>query len=143
MSLNASQSAASPKRALAFASQVAPAIAYTCAIFYGGLIHLDALPEVPVVPTDKLLHTLAFGGLTLLLARAAHWLRPRASSGKQLLGAGFVSSGLGLLLEIFQSFVPYRSADAWDWVADTLGAALAGGLAFALLHYWIPRRMPG
>jgi VanZ family protein len=130
-------------RALAFATQVAPAIAYAGAIFYGGLIHLDTLPEVGFMPTDKLLHTLAFGGLALLLARAAHWLRPAVSISKKLLSAGLGSSLLGLLLEICQAFVPYRSADPWDWVADTVGAVLAGSLAFALLHYWVPRRAQG
>jgi VanZ family protein len=130
-------------RGLAFTTQVVPAIAYTSAIFYGGLVQLRALPEVGFVPTDKLLHTLAFGGLALLLARAAHWIRPASSISKKLLSAGLMSSLLGLLLEVCQAFVPYRSADPWDWVADTVGAVLAGSLAFAVLHYWVARRAPG
>ena len=141
--MTASHDSVSLNRGVAFATQVIPAVVYTSALFYGGLIHLDALPEVGFMPTDKLLHTLAFGGLSLLLARAAHWLRPAGSISKKLLSAGVGSSLLGLLLEICQAFVPYRSADPWDWVADTVGAVLAGSLAFAFLHYWVPRRASG
>lgn len=141
--MTASHDSVSLNRGLAFTTQVVPAIAYTSALFYGGLIQLGALPEVGFMPTDKLLHLLAFGGLTLLLARAAHWIRPAISIGKKLLSAGLGASLLGLLLEICQAFVPYRSADPWDWVADTVGAVLGGSLAFAFLHYWAARRAPG
>lgn len=131
-----------PGRRVGFATQVVPAVAYAGAIFYGGLIRLGALPEVGFVATDKLLHTLAFGGLALLLARAVHWLWPAVSIGKKLVVAGAGSSLLGLLLELCQACVSYRSADAWDWVADTVGAGLAIGSAFAVLH-WLPRRAHG
>jgi len=128
--------------AASFGTQVLPAIAYASAIFYGGLIRLGPLPEVGFTATDKLLHALAFGGLSLLLARAAHWLRPALSLSKKLMLGGVGSSILGLLLELCQALTVYRSADAWDWFADTLGAVLAIGLAFALFA-WVPRRAPG
>jgi VanZ family protein len=133
---------ASRARTFGFVTQVLPAAAYVIAIFYGGLIRLGDLPETGFVPTDKLLHTLAFGGLALLLARAAHWLKPPASLARKLLSAALGSSLLGLLLELCQAFVPYRSADPWDWVADTVGAALATSLVFAYLS-WLPRRAHG
>ena len=44
------------RRSVSFATQVVPAILYAAAIFYGGLIRMRELPEVGVVPTDKLLH---------------------------------------------------------------------------------------
>ncbi|HEY3256170.1 MAG TPA: VanZ family protein [Polyangiaceae bacterium] len=116
-----------------------PTAVYASAIFYGGLIHLDALPEVGFIATDKLLHALAFGGLALLLARTAHFLRPKATLAKKLTLGSAGSSFLGLLLELCQAFTPYRSADAWDWVADSVGALLAVGLVLALFA-WIPRR---
>ena len=114
-----------------FVSQVLPAIAYTVSVFYGGLIRLAKLPESGIVATDKLLHALAFGGLALLLARAIHWLNPRRAFGWKLVSAGLGSSLLGLLLELCQACVSYRSADVWDWVADSIGAALAMNLALA------------
>jgi VanZ family protein len=131
-----------PSRALAFATHVLPALAYVGALFYGGLIRLPALPEVGFVASDKLLHALAFGGLALLLARMAHFLRPRWSLTKKLWFGCAGSSLLGLLLELCQTYTAYRSGDPLDWLADTLGGLLAIGLGFALLA-WVPRRAHG
>lgn len=129
-------------RSVGFVTHVLPAASYASALFYGGLIRIGVLPEVGFVATDKLLHALAFGGLALLLARAAHWLRPREPLAKKLWLGGAGSSFLGLLLEVCQAFTAYRSADALDWLADTVGALLAIGLAFAVFA-WIPRRAHG
>jgi len=127
---------------LSFATQVAPAVLYTAAIFYSGLIRMRELPEVGFVPTDKLLHLAVFGGLALLLKRAARFSMPSSSLPKQLLVGAFGASALGALLEICQAFVPYRSADLWDWAADTAGAALAVGVWFACWRL-LPERADG
>lgn len=129
-------------RPVAFFTHLLPAAVYASAIFYGGLIRIGALPEVASVPSDKLLHALAFGGLALLLARAVQWFRPSVSLRRKLLLGCAGSSLLGLLLELCQALTVYRSADPWDWLADTVGALLAIGLAFALLA-WAPRRAHG
>ena len=131
-----------PPTPLTFATHVLPAVLYASALFYGGLIHIGVLPEVGFVATDKLLHALAFGGLALLLARAAHFLQPSATLAKKLLRGAAGSSLLGLSLEVCQAFTVYRSGDIWDWIADTVGALLAIGLAFAFLA-WVPRRVHG
>jgi len=137
-----SYDSASSRRSLSFATQVAPAILYASALFYGGLIRMAALPEVGFVPTDKLLHAAAFGGLSFLLVRAARYFMPAAPQQKPLLVGCFGASALGALLEVCQAFVPYRSADPWDWVADTVGAGLA---IVVLLAWWrlLPRRANG
>ena len=131
-----------PPSPLTFATHVLPAALYSSVIFYGGLIRIGALPEVGFVASDKLLHALAFGGLALLVARAAHWFRPQLSLVKKLLCGCVGSSLLGLLLELCQALTVYRSADVWDWLADTLGALLAIGAALLLLA-WVPRRAHG
>jgi len=92
--------------------------------------------------TDKLLHALAFGGLALLLARAAHWRRPEAILSRKLWFGALGASALGLLLELCQALTEYRSADPWDWIADTVGALLAIGVV-SLLFAWVPRRAHG
>jgi len=129
-------------QSVGFITHVVPAVGYASALFYGGLIRIGVLPEVGFVATDKLLHALAFGGLALLLARAAHWLRPSRSFAQKLWFGCAGSSLLGLLLEVCQAFTAYRSADAMDWLADSVGALLALGLAFVLLA-WGPRRAHG
>ncbi len=123
-------------------THVLPAVAYASAIFYGGLIRLGALPEVGFMATDKLLHALAFGGLALLLARTVHFFRPSASLARKLTLGAAGSSLLGLLLELCQACTVYRSADPWDWLADTVGALLVSGMWFALAT-WVPRREHG
>ena len=120
------------RRRRAFATQVVPVALYTAGIFYFGLIPLGVLPEVGFIATDKLLHTAVFGGLSLLAARALNWLRASDSIAKKLALGALVSSMLGLLLEICQAFVPFRSADPFDWLADTIGAILAAALALGL-----------
>lgn len=130
-------------RRVSFATHVFPALGYAGVVFYAGLIRLGALPEVVgFVASDKLLHALVFGGLALLLARTLHWLRPTSTLAGKLWGGCAGSSMLGLLLELCQAFTSYRSSDPWDWVADTIGALLAIGVA-SLVCAWIPRRAHG
>jgi VanZ family protein len=118
---------------LALLTDVLPAALYASVIFYAGLIRLAPLPEMGFVPTDKALHALTFGGLALLLVRAIRFVRPKSSSGKRLLFAVLLASFMGGLLEVCQLFVPYRSAEFLDWLADTVGAAAAVGLLALLL----------
>jgi glycopeptide antibiotics resistance protein len=76
----------------------------------GGLWFLDLIPF-----HDKGAHALAFGFLAVLLyfASGRFWI------------AFLLTSLYGLSDEIHQHFVPGRSADVTDWIADTVGAALA------------------
>jgi VanZ family protein len=131
-----------PHRAVAFVTHVLPGVLYASAIFYGGLIHLRSMPEVGYIATDKLLHALAFGGLALLLARGVRFFDTAAGLKRKLALGCLGSSLLGLLLELCQTFTPYRSADVMDWLADTVGALLVSGLAFAFCA-WVPRSAHG
>lgn len=120
---------------LALLTDVLPATVYAAIIFYAGLIRLAPLPEVGFVPTDKALHAVTFGGLALLLVRAIRFVWPTSSPGKRLLFAVLLASVIGALLEVCQLFVPYRSAEFLDWMADTVGAAAAVGLLALLLPH--------
>lgn len=64
---------------------------------------------------DKLIHA----GLYAVLA--ALWLWARPDKPWQALA---LASLYGAVDEWHQSWVPGRSADAWDWLADTAGASL-------------------
>ncbi len=85
--------------------------------------HTDA---VPASFGDKFNHLIAFLELTLL-ARLG-W--PRA---RPLLVAGLVLS-FGLLLELLQAPLPYRSFSLLDLVADAAGIALGLALAPILVN---------
>lgn len=96
------------------------------AVIYGFSSQSDPMPVVTAHVWDKLLHTLEYGALAFLLARAV-WgeglSRPAA-----LVAAVILTSAYGATDEYHQSFVPNRSSDVADWMADTVGASLGAGL---------------
>ena len=84
---------------------------------------------------DKVWHFLGFGLLALshvLLTRRLWPLRAPWA-------AAVLSMGWGILLEIAQAFVPSRSADLLDAVADAAGACAAAWLVSS----WGARRQRG
>ncbi len=114
--------------------QVAPAVLYVALIFWLGSVQMPDGPEGPPMPSDKVMHLLAFGGMQLVVFRAVRFRWPRIGLVAQLLRAAAVSAGLGALLEFYQWFLPYRSCDIADWVADVIGVALASGLIALLVR---------
>lgn len=75
---------------------------------------------------DKVGHALLFAFENLFLLR---WLRLEASSPRPLATAILVATGLAFGTEVAQLWVPQRTADAADLVADLLGIGLAAGWA--------------
>lgn len=68
---------------------------------------------------DKVLHFAAFYGLALLGAAAF-------PGRKALIWLAVLLCGYGALIEILQPLPPFgRDRDVFDWVADTIGIALA------------------
>src|SRR5882672_12911401 len=107
------------------ALDVAPAALYLALLFWAGLIPLKSLPGPDFALADKVWHLMAFGGLAGLLSRALrHFGRPSLTAARD---AALVATALGGLLEILQSFTAYRSADWADFLADSVGTALAYG----------------
>ncbi|HSM88997.1 MAG TPA: VanZ family protein [Desulfobacterales bacterium] len=81
---------------------------------------------------DKLLHFGAYGVMAVLFYRTylAGW--PQALK-RTLIWASAISTALyGLSDEIHQYFVPERSADPLDWLADAVGGAV-GALIYQRL----------
>jgi VanZ family protein len=105
---------------------VLPAPLYLAALFWGGLAPLKSLPGPQFEWVDKVWHLGAFAGLAVLSSRAMrHFGRSPALAARDSM---LLAVALGGLLEVFQSLTPYRSADIWDWIADTIGAVLAYGI---------------
>jgi len=91
----------------------------------------DAVPRLPFF--DKLLHAGGYGLLGLLFCRAYRSRWP-AATGRFLARRAVLSAALfGLSDEIHQAFVPFRTADPWDVLADAVGAAIGVIFYFALL----------
>lgn len=81
---------------------------------------------------DKVVHFAVYGLLGVLICRLGRGVRATAI-------AILLASAYGASDEWHQSFVPSRSAEVADWLADTLGAAVVvGGYAGSpRLRCWI------
>lgn len=75
--------------------------------------------------SDKVGHLLAFGFIQITHARAAEFIWDPERSRRLVWGAAASATILGGLLEVWQAFLPYRTAEFLDLVADALGAVLA------------------
>ncbi len=92
----------------------------------GAFFYLSHQPTLPkVVPefdsSDKLIHALAYG----FLARTWFWALSDRSHQKRMGLAFLLTAFYGLFDEWHQSFVPNRTADGYDFLADCIGAFLA------------------
>ena len=76
---------------------------------------------------DKLVHVGLFGGLAFLIMwNFGSWRRITIV---EALGLTVVAA---ILIEVLQGMLPFRNADAWDFVAGTVGALLGIVLAGAV-----------
>lgn len=90
------------------------------------IFYLSSLHQAPLPPGvgDKPAHAFGYMGLGVVIARAlAGGLPPRITL-RQLLAGLAIASLYGVTDEWHQSFVPARSPEVFDWMSDTIGAAL-------------------
>lgn len=93
------------------------------AIFY-----VSSLSEVPIpAGTDKPLHGFAYLGLAIVVVRAAAGGLLRRIGLRTAAIAILITVAYGVTDEIHQMFVPGRTAEMYDLLADTAGAL--GGTA--------------
>jgi VanZ family protein len=71
---------------------------------------------------DKVAHFCAYAGLTFLLAWVVY--HRRRLTRRDWLVLLIVAAIYGGVDELFQKFVPGRTADVWDWLADVCGAVV-------------------
>jgi VanZ family protein len=113
-----------------FASRWGPPLLWAAAIF--SVSSRSALPRLPsVLDWDKLQHSAAYAVGGLLIARALGGGR----DGRGALLAVVLGSLYGASDEIHQLFVPNRSSDPVDWIADTLGVLAGVGLWHLYLRH--------
>src|SRR5215208_6808434 len=109
------------------------ALWFAVAAYMAFIFGLSSISRVPATPegSDKVLHTLLYGGLGVLFSRAlaGRWrsVTPRIIVATTLFGAVYGASD-----ELHQYFNPPRNVEALDLLADTIGAG-AGAVA---LYAW-------
>jgi VanZ family protein len=101
-----------------------------------GIFVLSAQPDLPTPPvfgeSDKVQHFAIYIGLALLAYRGALLVPIRGSVGPYWQSI-CITALYGLSDELHQRFVPGRSADVADWLADVAGGLIAV-LAVALVR---------
>ncbi len=107
-------------------------IAYASFIYYASSQDTSSVSLPPF--SDKLIHFGVFGLLCLMIC----WTLSSFTIGnkwiyKIILAIG-ITSLYGASDEIHQFFTPNRSADIFDWLADTLGAITAGFFWHMVTH---------
>jgi len=103
-------------------------IAYVLLVIILSLIPTAALGgELHV---DKIAHIIAYGIMGFLAYLSVSSVRKRFY-------LFFIIISLGLVLELFQLYIPGRSASFFDMIANTLGAVLGYLCAWLALAYFI------
>jgi VanZ family protein len=118
-----------PSRSRAYA----PAVIWAIVLFGASSIPSDAMPQSIILSQDKLLHMGVYAVLGFLLYRGIR----RRNAGAWL-AAGWWTLGISVVYgasdEFHQYFVPGRSMDIFDLMADAIGAACAIAFARYLEH---------
>lgn len=109
-----------------------PLIIHWVTIFILTSLPSESLPSVEI--SDKLNHFLAFFVLGFFLNLTLKYQSKFPTLKKNiLLITVIIASGYGLLDELHQLFVPGRSAEVLDWVADFIGA-ISGSLLAEVIY---------
>ena len=98
-------------------------VLYMAAIFYASSLSDLSVP----VGTDKSLHGLVYLGLAVVVVRAVAGGLPRRIDMSAAAVAIVITVGYAATDEVHQMFVPGRTADGFDLLADAIGAI--GGTA--------------
>ena len=115
-----------------------PVVCYMAAIFY-----VSSLSDPPVpANSDKGLHWLAYLGLAVLVVRALVRGLPRRISLGVAAAAVAITVAYGATDEVHQLFVPGRTGDIYDLMADAVGAVV-GTVACVLWGYNRPSSRDG
>jgi VanZ family protein len=121
---------------LRFVALWGPVVLVMALIFFGSAQSDPAAP--PAGLSDKSAHFLAYAALGASLVRALAGGRPSAMTGRRVVLAFVLATLYGASDELHQRFVPNRTPDPLDLVADAAGA-LAGAIVLALLARGLAR----
>ena len=87
------------------------------------------MPDVAFLTMDKAIHFIEYLGFAVILYLG---FRP---SGKFIALLIFSGIAFGAIDEMYQSFIPGRDVDLYDWIADASGFA-AGTIIGILMTFW-------
>lgn len=112
------------------------AVLFAVAVVTGSSLPGSSLPDLGSHQIDKVLHFLQYAILGYLVTRG--W-GPCRHDKPDRLGTWLLvvlMVGFAALDEFHQNWIPGRSVEFWDWVADATGVIIS-----FLLAVWVNRRM--
>lgn len=107
-----------------------PAVLWATVIFWLSSLSNPPQPGPEFPMKDKVGHWIlycALGWLVAFALRRGH----RLSLPKTFVLTVLIASAYGASDELHQRFVPHRSCEVGDWLADTLGGSAAAAVFFA------------
>ena len=114
-------------------------------VLYAGAIFLaSGVGDPPTAPgglSDKHQHAMAYAGLAAVTVRAVAHGTWRGVTAGACLVAAILATAYGATDELHQRFVPGRSPDWLDLLADAFGAAAGAALVWAFAR-WRARAAP-
>lgn len=118
-------------------------IACYLVVFYLSVMNMSVLPSGFFRVSDKILHTVAYGGLSFVILLELLWLDSHPKQAKIWIRGVLLPSLMGIAMEFTQAYLfPPRQGDWLDAVANVSGTLLAVGLFYAIktpLNSWIKR----
>ncbi len=104
---------------------VLPAVIWAALIFVASSIPSEDIPVAPIFEYDKLIHLTIYFVFAALVYRALRFegISPFVRSRAAILTVGIITF-YGMTDEFHQHFVPGRTMDVFDWVADVAGGIL-------------------
>ena len=130
-------------RARTWVALAAPLVAYCAFVFVVSALQAPPAPDYPFAWGDKLTHALVYAAMLPLAVRAMRLFPARASLRSRLLPAFLFCALYGATDEIHQYFVPGRSCDVFDWIADAVGAGASAWILPALARLRFVARLAG
>ncbi len=107
-----------------------PAAGWAALIFTLSSISGSSYPAVAIPFADKIVHVMLYAPLGALFARAMVRPRSRTTMVLAVLGATLY----GVTDELHQMFVPMRSPDLRDVLADAIGSIIGAGVFVTILR---------
>lgn len=116
-----------------------PFITWLLIIFIQSSFPAIELPKVEFISADKLIHMGVYGLLTALCyVSLIHSEKQNIFSSKPILWSFIICTVYGASDEIHQYFVPNRSAEVQDWLADVGGVIMM----ILIIRYFLKRKYP-
>ena len=116
-----------------------PTILVCTLVLILSVINIGVLPKTDMPSADKIVHAIMYFGITgMLMLNQTSYFRNQITK-VQLYFAFLFSVGFGILMEIIQYFLPWRSGSIYDLIANTFGTIIAIIIMLIVSHYYNPK----